>query len=213
MLIVKAPGTWTFLGALFLLVLLIVTVLVAVTMWHRSGEEPVVKEVVQQQVIEQKSDLQAAEGNAKPWSRPWSGKIPKELVTEGHDVMGVYGGHFWDGGVLKIYAASGWDDPVVHKELEEVVLKRLGRREGVNVVILEAQYSWQDLGRWYRKLRDPVWGSHDEVISSDLDEALNRIEYGLTDMSVVEDVKATVREQGLPVDAVVFYKSGPSTRD
>lgn len=76
------------------------------------------------------------------------------------------------------------------------------------VVDASADYSFAELFDWYRLLRREV-GAVPGLVTGDIDEAANRIAFGVEDLSVADRVEAIVEEHEVPREAVVIEEQAP----
>lgn len=77
-------------------------------------------------------------------------------------------------------------------------------------VVLRADYDFLTLSRWYRRMTGPVFGV-DGVVFTDIDEGRNRLAIGVEDPAQQRPmVEPKLREQGIPLEAVVIEQAEPA---
>ena len=107
-----------------------------------------------------------------------------------------FGGVFLDeNGVPTVYLT----DPS-QKALAERVLSGYTREQGSTLQVRQAAYGYQDLDRWYQASWGEVMALPGTVFS-DLDEANNRLLFGVENAAAVRGVEQSLRARGIPAGA------------
>lgn len=105
-------------------------------------------------------------------------------------------------------------DPEDREFAERAAEQAVGVVLSENTVIEEvkverADFPYTDLAQWYRRVQVHVWPEFvGVVVTSGISTSSNRIEIGVTDISVMERIHEILREQGIPLEAVEIKQSG-----
>lgn len=76
------------------------------------------------------------------------------------------------------------------------------------MVDASADYSFAELFDWYRLLRREV-GGVPGLVTGDIEEAANRIVFGVEDLSAEDRVEAIVEEHEVPRETVLIEEQAP----
>lgn len=137
--------------------------------------------------------------------------VPTPTPVEGPG----YGGHFLDPGdnsIVYVYLVNPSPGAV-----EELVRTRFPNLfKGLDVRPLQGQYTWEQLQRWYDQLRDACIWDITGLTSSDVDERINRLEYGIdcerNRDRVRQQIDNLLTRENVPIEAVeVEVKGRPIT--
>lgn len=122
-----------------------------------------------------------------------------------------FGGYFFENGRPVVYMTNPGKSDVLLPVLRPVLdaLRAIGGDAAVSgeVEIRRADYSFLELAEWRDKVFDDVFGIPD-VVSLDLNEAINRVEIGLETGVGRPDVEEWILGLGIPLGAVHVEVTG-----
>ena len=128
------------------------------------------------------------------------------------DDLPGYGGHYTEDGHLVVWLKANSSDltraraaigDFRYRSLSGNEAASQRRRAAVDAMTVRvADYDFRELYGWYGELRRPVWALG-SINWTDIDERTNRIEIGVTDQSLTQDVERIVDGLSIPRGAVV----------
>ena len=129
-----------------------------------------------------------------------------------------YGGHFLDPEENVVYVYLVNPSPEAVREVTITHLAPLvykGTKRIREVRPLQAKYTLRQLHRWYDQLRDAgIWGIAG-LTTSDVDEGINRLEYGIdcerNRDRVRQQIDDLLTRENVPIEAVVVEVKGRPT--
>ena len=124
-----------------------------------------------------------------------------------------FGGYYYDeGGNMVALLTDPGEEKRARELLEPILRSRTpGEREksGGQILIQKAEYPFLELHAYRERASDPVLNVR-EVQFTDLDEAQNRFVVGLSSSAAQEEVTKILRENEIPLEAVVFEEAKPA---
>lgn len=117
-----------------------------------------------------------------------------------------FGGYFVEDGKLVAYVTDVGKAHAVRQRLMPVISTR-STLDQESIIVRHAEYSFAELSAWRDQMVDIIF-SVDDVSSIDLKESQNRVEVGLENGTGVREVRALVRQLGVPEEAVIVRESG-----
>jgi len=156
--------------------------------------------------------------------------LDEELLKVAQQVPGFGGMYIDEGGVLNVYMLEEPADAAAMTERRAQLEKTLsavygadflarGRVERVDpdaeptavaplaIKIVKGSYDIPQLADWRRKADGVL--AIDGVVFTDLDERSNRLKVGIATGAARERVQAALKENGIPLDAVVLEETKP----
>lgn len=124
-----------------------------------------------------------------------------------------FGGMYFEGDTLKVFVKDPGEartDAV--KRAVDAFFQARGDSPPGEVEILPGQYDSAQLKEWYDRSRDVVWAVQG-VVFTDIDETNNRLRIGIEVPEVQESLEQSLKELGIPGEAVVFEISEPEVPD
>lgn len=118
-----------------------------------------------------------------------------------------FGGYFLDAsGAPTVYLT----DPGRRADAEQALAGFLADRgfTAADLRVRQGAYGYAQLESWYRQARPNVFGVAG-VILGDVDEANNRVRFGVADATAATAVQSAVAQLGIPTDAVVIQQRAP----
>lgn len=116
---------------------------------------------------------------------------------------GGWGGHFLDDGRWTMYLK----DPTQHEAAVDT-LRAQGMPVGYGYAVRQGRWDFAQMYDWYRYL-DPHVASVDGTTMSDIQEARNRLEYGVLDEEVRAELEGVLSELDVPCHLVAIQRTGP----
>ena len=146
-----------------------------------------------------------------PTATPAPTPVPTPTPVEGPG----YGGHFLDPEENVVYVYLVNPSPEAVREVTITHLAPLvykGTKKIREVRPLQAKYTLRQLHRWYDQLRDAgIWGITG-MTTSDVDEGINRLEYGIdcerNRDRVRQQIDDLLTRENVPLEAVVVEVKG-----
>jgi hypothetical protein len=126
-------------------------------------------------------------------------ETPDQLAVA--QVVPGFGGYFLDGaGRPTVYLT----DPAQRATAENALSAFLASRDfsAADLQVLQADYSYVQLDAWYRQARNGAF-SVAGIVLGDVDEAKNRIRFGVTTAVAVAGVGSVVSGLSIPASAVI----------
>src|SRR5262245_51510976 len=118
-----------------------------------------------------------------------------------------FGGLYYDQvGALTVYLTDVADAPRARQSLALVALRN-GQKAG-DIVIRQAAHKYEDLKKWY----DASWVEALDIpgaVFSDLDEANNRLLFGVEDAASEKEVRKALKRLGVPDDMIAVQEVEP----
>lgn len=133
----------------------------------------------------------------QPQQAPATGNLDETFAAVAQTAPGFGGLFFDDAGAPTIYV----QDPAQGDAAEAAVRATLGSDVGqapINVVV--GKYDYGQLNTWYAAI-DSLF-SNPAVVSTDIDEANNRLTVGVEDLAIEASVRAELDGLGIPEQAV-----------
>jgi hypothetical protein len=120
-----------------------------------------------------------------------------------------FGGYFLDAdGAPTVYLL----DPARRADAEQALAGFLADRgfTGGDLRIRQGAYAYTELEAWYRAARPHAFGVAG-IILGDVDEAANRIRFGVANASAATAVQSAIAQLGIPAAAVIVQQRAPVT--
>jgi hypothetical protein len=120
-----------------------------------------------------------------------------------------FGGYFLDAdGAPTVYLT----DPSRRVEVEHALAGFLTDRgfTASDLRIRQGAYAYAQLEGWYRAARPHAFGVAG-IILGDVDEAANRIRFGVANASAAAALQSAITQLGIPADAVIVQQRAPIT--
>ena len=122
-------------------------------------------------------------------------------------VVPGFGGYFLDGsGAPTVYLTDDAQRPAAETALAAFLADR--GFTASDLVVRHADYPYARLDAWYRQARGGVF-TVSGIILGDVDEANNRIRYGVVNATAGSAVQNVVSSLGIPLDAVIVQQRAP----
>lgn len=142
-----------------------------------------------------------------------------EFAELAREIPGSAGFFFDEEGNLVVYLKDlGLRDKAKSKLEPTLRAQRVGQRPGGRVrrsdqvLVRQAQYDFFHLAVWRDRATDPVLDIPD-VVFVDLNEALNRVQVGISDPAARPKVERKLAELGVPSEAVILEDTDPIVSD
>lgn len=139
--------------------------------------------------------------------------IDEEFVRLAKEIPG-FGGLFFDAdGKPNVYLKAGVDTEQALSKLQVSLEAKHGARFSdlaTRAVVLQGQYSFDELAIWYGQLRH-LQGVG--VIMTDIDERQNAIVIGVLDSTTADGIRQRVIALGIPIEAVVVKQIPPAVME
>lgn len=148
-------------------------------------------------------------------------KTLDDLFVDVESILDGFGGMYYDlDGNLNVYMNH---DRYNEEQVEEAIQSVFGEEilnfsavddEGVpitlssQVKVIQGEYDASTLQDWRISLRNTVF-SYEEFVFLDLDEKQNKINIGVTDLSLEGEIREGLRELEIPQEAVVVSETSP----
>ncbi len=151
----------------------------------------------------------ASPGNPAPSSTTLTAvsqnEAPDQLSVA--QVVPGFGGYFLDAsGAPTVYLTDASQRPAAETALAAFLADRGFTASDLRV--LPGDYEYSQLDAWYRQARNSAF-SVNGIILGDVDEARNRIRFGVATATAGSAVQAAVSGLGIPLDAVIVQQRAP----
>lgn len=149
---------------------------------------------------------------SEPVVRPsmFVGSVSQETTPAQWEVAQAvpgFGGYFLDAdGAPTVYLT----DPTRRGDAEQALAGFLADRgfAASDLRVRQGTYAYTQLDAWYRAARPHAFGVTG-IILGDVDEAANRIRFGVANATAAAAVQSAIAQLGIPADAVVVQQRAP----
>ena len=155
-----------------------------------------------------RADLSVSDASDTPFAPDRPGE--REFIELARDVASSAGFYIDEQDNVVVYVADLADADAATSRVASVLtrlrLAASSARATRKVLVRRADFSYRQLAAWRDRMTLPVLAM-EGVVYTDLNEGRNRLEIGLTDLTLSDQVLARLKELGVPPTAVEFRES------
>lgn len=134
------------------------------------------------------------------------GTVDDRWAALARQVPGGWGGFFYHEGQPTVYLV----DPSQREAALRAIAPHIGRDDVLRSAVRQGRWDFAQMYDWYRYLAQHAWAVPG-VHSSDIQEAQNRIIYGVRDEAAREQLTRKLTALGIPCGLVLIEITPPAT--